>query len=421
MPRSTNHSAKRRRLLSKTFIPFSDWVGLGGPHTFMGNLASWLRREKLDHSSEFAGADTVFFPVRYDIERLYWAKLNGKKIVVRLDGVWYPQKHGDAHEALNRNIREIYSHLADFVVFQSDYCRRQCFEVFGEIDVDRYSIIVNGASLDTFSPDPARGFDRSMVRLITTGNFRDRAMLEPVVLALDALAKTETFTLEVVGPVKEPLTDLLQRDYIIEAGSLESPQIAERLRASDIFIYSHLNPPCPNSVIEAVSCGLPVVGFDSGAMKELLPWSDQLLAPVSGNVLQTYDEFDPARLADKVKLAIDTYEDCRHAALKHSRQYPFDGCAEAYVDVLSKVTTSPARMAATKSARLVTGPVGRMGMRAGSRVGIRSAVTSIALEVLARSSKAEFRKFIVGAVRMRSERLPAPESLRELFELGKGL
>ena len=86
-------------------------------------------------------------------------------------------------------------------------------------------------------------------------------MLEPVIKALDTISNFD-FELNVIGPiVNDNLLDLINRDYINHLGSKDSHQIAALLREHHIFIYSHLNPPCPNSVLEAIASGLPVVGF----------------------------------------------------------------------------------------------------------------------------------------------------------------
>ena len=41
-------------------------------------------------------------------------------------------------------------------------------------------------------------------------------------------------------------------------------------RSAHMYFSAELNPPCPNSVIEALACGLPVVGYDTGSLQELV-------------------------------------------------------------------------------------------------------------------------------------------------------
>ena len=50
------------------------------------------------------------------------------------------------------------------------------------------------------------------------------------------------------------------------------------------MMYSaEVNPPCPNSVIESLACGLPVIGFDSGSLKELVTDDAGCIVPYGSN------------------------------------------------------------------------------------------------------------------------------------------
>ena len=201
-----------------------------------------------------------------------------------------------------------------------------------------YKIIVNGVNKKIFYPNKKNStIDTKKIKFITTGSFRNIDMIEPVVMALDSLKGKIDFELNIVGPIINPAIEaFFQKGYINILGVMELSGVAKALRESDIFIYSHLNPPCPNSVIEAISCGLPVVGFDSGAMSELCYFSKELLAYVSDDIFQEYKDFDYKEFADKILFVVEKYDEFKKRALKNSYLYSFDECGSKYVDVFNE-------------------------------------------------------------------------------------
>lgn len=321
----------------KFFIPFENYRDIGGPTTFMVNLQKYLDRNNFDYVSKFKGDQNIFFPIAYDIGILKKIKQNGGKIIQRLDGIYYPSKHGEKYLDMNKDIKDIYLNYSDYIIFQSDYSRRQCFEMFGEKPKDEYTIIINGVDQSLFYPAKGiKSLDKKII-FITTGNLRGRDMLEPLVFALDKLSEKREIVFIVVGPiVDENLKSLINRPYIKWLGQRSLAEIAELLRQSHIFLYSQLNPPCPNSVIEAIACGLPVVGFDSGAMRELCYFSTELLATVSNDLFQKYDDFKPEKLMEKIQLAIVNYEYYRKLSLGHCRDYDFEKCGAQYIKVFEQ-------------------------------------------------------------------------------------
>jgi glycosyltransferase involved in cell wall biosynthesis len=53
------------------------------------------------------------------------------------------------------------------------------------------------------------------------------------------------------------------------AAPVEPETLATQLRESDVFITASRNDPCSNSLIEALSCGLPALTLNSGGHPEI--------------------------------------------------------------------------------------------------------------------------------------------------------
>jgi len=321
----------------KTFIPFNNYnKGVGGPKTFMKNLRSELDKKGFKYQLRPWLASSIFFPIAVNIKLIKRVKLFRGKVIQRLDGVYYPSKHSDKYLEFNSQTKNIYLNYADHVIFQSEYSKKQVFEMFGKMDERSYSIICNGADLDIFYPSE-RIVPSEMLTFITTGNFRNKDMLEPVIKALDLLANNGVvFKLKILGPITLPnKSEILLKEYVVHDQVEELESVADSLRGADIFIYSHLNPPCPNSVIEAISTGLPVVGFDSGALKEICFFNPELFAFVSDKVFQLYEEFDHIKLAEKIEKAIVDFPKYKKNALEFASIYSMSDCANNYIKAIN--------------------------------------------------------------------------------------
>jgi glycosyltransferase involved in cell wall biosynthesis len=263
-----------------------------------------------------------------------WKK-SGRKVIQRLDGVFYDPESARYCEARNADLREVFSTLADAYIYQSHYSRRQCDHYLGSAREGlELAVIPNGTDLTRFFPAESRQIPAEGVelRVVTAGNFRDPEMLLPVLEALDFLALERPLVLDVAGPVASAGW-LGQRSYVRAHGALDGAALAAIFRASDVFIFSFLNPNCPNVVAEASACGLPVVAFDSGAMRELCGFNVELLAPVGPELIHRREQLHAGPLLDALRTYLARPEFFRNRVLAAREQFAIEVAAARYLEV----------------------------------------------------------------------------------------
>jgi len=312
---------------------------VGGPKSFLSQLKNQLNRQgvKITHN-KFAPFDVALVPITCDLKVARNWKRRGKKVVQRLDGLFYDHLSGDFDVEGNKTIPEIYREMADVVVFQSHYSRKQCQHFLGNSGAKVETIIYNGVDLELFKPC---GIDLNpdSWRFVTTGNFRDESMVFPIIEALDKLHSAGIkFNWEVIGPIENDSwqKELKSRNYTRLAGPLSIVEISKKLQEAHLFLFSFLNPNCPNSVMEAVASGVPVVSFKSGSMNELCDFNKALLAEAGSNVIHTRDDLSSNAFFGKLTTAINGFEKFKANSIYHWDRWDIRTSAENYSKILSK-------------------------------------------------------------------------------------
>jgi glycosyltransferase involved in cell wall biosynthesis len=100
------------------------------------------------------------------------------------------------------------------------------------------------------------------------------------------------------GPLKRDMESLAhtakRSDRILMPGVQSPPEVARWMAAADLFCLPSHSEGCPNVVIEAISCGCPVVASDVGGIPELVNPECGILVPAE----------DVARLTEALRAGL---------------------------------------------------------------------------------------------------------------------
>jgi L-malate glycosyltransferase len=175
----------------------------------------------------------------------------------------------------------------------------------------RFRVVPNTVDAGVFHPDGVPRTD-APARLVNVSLHVEVKGLDVLLNAFSQVAaQRPELTLELIG--EGPLTPDLRAlartlgvdDRVEFAGLATPPQIADRLRASDVFVLSSLSENMPLAVLEALCCGLPVAATDVGGVPEAVgsdgalapPGNPDALATAIETVLEEYPRFDRHEIA----------------------------------------------------------------------------------------------------------------------------
>jgi glycosyltransferase involved in cell wall biosynthesis len=118
------------------------------------------------------------------------------------------------------------------------------------------------------------------------------------------------------------------------AGSVPREDIPHLDRSAHLFFAADIHPACPNAVIEALACGLPVVGFNTGALKEIVDDRSGRIVPYGADPWNL-ERPDFEALAREALHVLQDLETFRVGARRRAEEkFGLDGMIQGYLEAM---------------------------------------------------------------------------------------
>jgi len=326
--------------------------GLGGMVSFQAKFIKGLTEREIpftfDMTDPHNTAVLVIGGTRH-LWKLRVAKRRGARIVQRLNGMnWLhkvektPVKNYLRAEISNRILAFIRGSLVDGIVYQSQFSQDWWNTVFGERLVPT-QVIYNAVDLKTYSPAGTEKPPDDHFRILLVEGHLSGAYargLETAIRMAQAVKNAHQLKVElmVVGDVSDALKaqahTMAPNLWITWRGVVPREAIPSIDRSAHVLFSADLNAACPNSVIEALACGLPVVAYNTGALAELVQGSSGEVVPYGTDHWQLNDPVIPpmANACAKVLRKNASYR--IHAREWAKASFSLDTMVEAYLEAL---------------------------------------------------------------------------------------
>lgn len=327
--------------------------GPGGPSSFQAKLIKGLAALGIDahHDPRTPGTQAVLvIGGTHQLDDLIYAKRHNIHIVQRLDGMnWLHKRsrtglrHYVRSTRMNMQLSFIRRRLADEIVYQSNFTRDWWNTVYRSMHKPSY-VIHNGIDLNTFNPEGKGTPPTDFIRLLVVeGSFKgghERDLLNAVDAANLLSAKLDhRVELMIVGNAPQEMREQVaccHKASVRWMGLVPHEQVPELDRSAHLLFPAEINAACPNSVVEAMSSGLPVVSYATGSLPELVGEDGGAVVPYGNNYWQL-EAPDTNALVDAAVKVLDKLPQYRISARKRAEsQFGLEKMVADYKKVLLK-------------------------------------------------------------------------------------
>lgn len=258
--------------------------------------------------------------------------------VLRLDGVYY-QKDIPWQE-YNKLISKAHS-TSNAIVYQSEVSKIFC-EKYLEPRTGMYDTIYNGINPESWN----NPLEHDGINMVSTSLWRRWKRLPEIVEVFNTFRDKyhENITLHIVGEMGRGAEKIDDPD-IVYHNYLNHDYMRGLYRSMDLYLHIAKNDSCPNTIIEAIAAGLPVITTNAcGGVTEICKFTEGCYV-VSGETVSY--EVDSIYGDKWNKLPENVKRDLAERMIvtvhpnKERSIFPdvlhIDNVAKKYIDVMEKI------------------------------------------------------------------------------------
>ncbi|MFC1548343.1 glycosyltransferase family 4 protein [Candidatus Omnitrophota bacterium] len=238
----------------------------GGANQFLGALKKELIKNGLYSESPDKADIIIFNGYPFQSEYFFYQAYKLKKhtprkvLILRLDGPisFYRKRDRD----VDKIIAKFNKLLVDGIIFQSRWSREKNKEHFNVKSANEI-VIYNSPDTSVFFKGENALNGKKKTRILAASWSSNWQKGFDIYKFLDKNLDFEKYEMTFVGNSPIGFTN------INHLAPVEQIELARLIREHDIFITASRSDPCSNVVIEALSCGKPVVARNEGGHPEI--------------------------------------------------------------------------------------------------------------------------------------------------------
>ena len=248
----------------------------GGPLVKVARLKKAFGENRFNYNLLYVLSNAPYLP------EYAYRYIKGKKIpiVLNQNGVFYEAWYQGNWQYENARMSTPY-HLADYVFYQSKFCEEAANKFLGKRKGDS-EILYNAVNTALFKPNKESFYQTDTPFIFLLTGQIDKHLyyrVESTIKALAAVIKeglnakliiSGGLDYDVTKLSKALINELKINNSVKFTGPYKQEDAPSIYNYANAYIMTKHNDPCPNTVIEALSCGLPVLYSHSGGVPELV-------------------------------------------------------------------------------------------------------------------------------------------------------